>query len=60
MVAEMLNSQPFVDWTSWIDTYKGSSMSFHYDNVHLVAEYYSRLGNLFRQVDMMISEKYAS
>jgi len=58
MVAEMLNSQPFVDWTSWIDTYKGPTMMFHYDNVHLESAYYNALGDLFRQVDMMISEKY--
>jgi len=29
MVAEMLNPQPFVEWTSWIDTCKGSTMMFH-------------------------------
>jgi hypothetical protein len=60
MVAEMLNSQPFVEWTSWVDTYKRSTMTFHYDNVHLVAEYYIALGELFRQVDMMLSDKSSS
>jgi hypothetical protein len=60
MAAEMLNTQPFVDWTSWVDTYKASTMLFHYDGVHLTGGYYTPLAKLFMKVDVMLTEKYAS
>jgi hypothetical protein len=60
MVVEMLNTQPFEDWTSWVDTYKASTMLFHYDSVHLTGGYYTPLAKFFMKVDGMLSEKYAS